>query len=596
MSAPATPTHSWRFFRSGGLDQASLETADDLRALATLDQKLWVALSCPVKGLQIDERTLTLIDTDGDGHVRPPEVIAAVSWACARLKDPAALLAGGDALPVEAIGDAAVADAARWIQSRLGKPGPVVTAADAAGVGAALSKGPLKGDGILRPEAGADEATQALIRDVASCCGDVTEPAVDAFYSDLAAFKAWSRAAGSTAPASLGPAAAEAFEAVAAVRSKVADYFARTALAAFDGAAASGLNRREEDFRAIAGGELASDSPVIASLPLARVEASRPLPLLEGVNPAWSAALARLHESAVVPLLGAGKASLTASDWAALGEKLRPYEAWIGTRPTSPVAKLGLERIDAILGGPGRRALGDLFAEDRLLAPRVGVVADVERLALLYRDLGTILRNFVNFSDFYSQVEGGHLPGRHALPGQPLLQAVHPGGGLRRARVLRRHEPSLRRLRRVPQAGRPVDEARRRVHPGRQRLPFRRAKRRLLRPLRPGLGRDDRQDLRHPHQHPPVLPLPVQEGLRVRRRAVLEVRGLEGQGGPGRAERLVPRHPRRRPSTSTSRSSPASSPRWASRSAPSAWRSRASSAGSWACPSGCGRSRCWPRS
>jgi hypothetical protein len=403
MSAPAKPPHAWRFFRSGGLDQALLETADDLRSLAELDQKLWVALSCPVKGLQVDERTLSLIDTDGDGHVRPPEIISAVSWACARLKDPAALLPGADALPVDAIGDAAVADAARWILSRLGKPGESVSAADAAGVATALAKGPLKGDGILRPEAGPDEATQALIRDIAACCGEATEPAVAAFYSDLSAFKAWSEAGGSAAAAGLGPAAAEAFEAVAAVRAKVADYFARTALAAFDPAAAAGLNRQEEDFRAVAGGELAADSPVLAAFPLARIEANRPLPLLEGVNPAWSAALARLHGAAVAPLLGAGKSSLTPSDWAALGERLRPYESWVGTRPTSPVARLGLERIEAILAGPGRKALADLFGEDRLLAPRVGAAADVERLALFHRDLGTILRNFVNFSDFYSR-------------------------------------------------------------------------------------------------------------------------------------------------------------------------------------------------
>jgi hypothetical protein len=405
MSAMATPSHIWRFFRSGGLDQASLETADDLRSLASLDQKLWVALSCPVKGLQVDERTLSLIDSDGDGHVRPPEVIAAVSWACARLKDPAALLPGAAALPLEAIGDASVAEAALWILSRLGKPVALVTAADAAEVGKALSKGPLKGDGILRPEAGPDEAAQALIRDVASCCGDVTEAAVAAFFSDLAAFKAWSEAGGSTAAAGLGPAASEAFEAVAAVRSKVADYFARTALAAFDDAAAAGLNRQEADFRAIGGGELAVDSPVLAALPLAHVEANSPLPLLEGVNPAWATALARLHGAAVVPLLGADKSWLSAADWAALGEKLRPYEAWIGTRPTSTVAKLGLERIAAILGGPGRRVLADLFSEDKLLAPRVGAAADVERLALFYRDLGMILRNFVNFSDFYSKAK-----------------------------------------------------------------------------------------------------------------------------------------------------------------------------------------------
>ncbi len=405
MTALATPSHTWRFFRSGGLDQASLETAADLRALASLDQKLWVALSCPVKGLQVDERTLSLIDSDGDGHVRPPEVIAAVSWACARLKDPAALLPGSDALPVDAIGDAAVAEAALWILSRLGKPVTLVTAADAAEVGRSLSKGALKGDGVLRPEAGPDEEARALIGDVAACCGDVTETAVAAFFSDLAAFKTWSEAAGSTAAAGLGPAASEAFEAVAAVRGKVEDYFARTALAAYDPAAAAGMNRQEADFRAIGGGELAADSPVLTALPLAHVEANSPLPLLEGVNPAWAAALARLQGAAVVPLLGAGKTWLSAADWAALGGKLRPYEAWVGTRPTSSVSKLGLERIASILAGSGRKVLADLFSEDKLLSPRVGAAADVERLALFYRDLGRILRNFVNFSDFYSRAK-----------------------------------------------------------------------------------------------------------------------------------------------------------------------------------------------
>jgi len=407
MSQAASPPHSWKFIRSGGLDQVSLETGADLTNLGGLDQKLWVALSCPVKGLQIDERTLAVIDTDGDGHVRPPEVIAAVSWACARLKDPAALLRGSGTLPLDAIGDGpegrAVAEAARLVLSRLGGQGVAVSASDAAEVAKALAKGPLKGDGVLRPEAAPDEATRSLIGDIASRFKEVTETTVASFYSDLEAFRAWYGAGGSTATAGIGPSAAEAFEAVAAVRAKVADYFARTQLAGFDPAAAAGLNRDEEDYRSISGGELAAESPALAAIPLARIEAGRPLPLLEGVNPAWAAALARLHAAAVVPLLGTGITSLTPADWAALGERLRPYEAWIGTRPASAVASLGLERIDAILAGTGRRALADLFGEDRMLAPRVAAAADVERLALFYRDLGAILRNFVNFFDFYSR-------------------------------------------------------------------------------------------------------------------------------------------------------------------------------------------------
>jgi hypothetical protein len=405
MSAPPPPPHTWKFVRNGGLDQVSLKTGPDLSALGELDQKLWVALSCPVKGLQIDERTLAVIDTDGDGHVRPPEIIAAASWACARLKDPASLLRGADALPLEAL-DAgpegrAVADAAHWVLSKLGRTSEAVSAADAAEVAKSISTGPLKGDGILRPEAATDDATRALIREITACCGNATQETVAAFYADLRAFKAWSEAAGSSA-AGLGPAAAEAFAAVAAVRAKVADYFARVQLAGFDPAAVPGLNRQEEDYRAIAAGELAADSPVLAAFPLSRIEPDRPLPLLEGVNPAWAAALARLHQAAVVPLLGAATTYLTPADWAALSERLRPYEAWIGTRPTSGVAKLGLDRINEILAGPGMIVLADLFSEDKALAPKVAAAADVERLALYYRDLGIILRNFVNFSDFYA--------------------------------------------------------------------------------------------------------------------------------------------------------------------------------------------------
>jgi len=408
MTAMAQTPHSWTFVRTGGLDQVSLETSADLRALGELDQKLWVALSCPVKGLQIDERTLALIDADGDGHVRPPDVIAAVSWACARLKDPASLLHSAETLSLDEIGDGpdgvAVMEAARWVLSKAGKAA-AVSASDASEVGKALSKGPLKGDGILRADASADEATRDLIKDITACCSEVTEKTVAAFYSDLAAFKAWSQAGGPTAQTGLGPAAAEAFAAVDAVRKKVEDYFARTHLAAFDEAAVPGLNLLEADYRAIAGGELAANSAVLATFPLSRIEPNKPLPLLEGVNPAWAAQLARLHSAAVVPLLGEGTVYLTDANWVTLAEKLRPYEAWIGTRPASPVAALGIERVDAILSGSGREALEALFKEDKLLAPRVSAAADVERLALFCRDLGTILRNFVNFLDFYSKTK-----------------------------------------------------------------------------------------------------------------------------------------------------------------------------------------------
>lgn len=79
-----------------------------------------------MKGLELDERTLALIDADGDGRIRLPELLAAVKWACARLKEPAALLQGADTLPLEAIDDQAplgrpILAAARQVLVRLGR-------------------------------------------------------------------------------------------------------------------------------------------------------------------------------------------------------------------------------------------------------------------------------------------------------------------------------------------------------------------------------------------------------------------------------------------------------------------------------------------
>jgi len=61
-------SHNWKFFRAGGFDQVRIDTAADLLNLKELDQKLWVALSCTVRGIEFDARSLALIDTDNDGN------------------------------------------------------------------------------------------------------------------------------------------------------------------------------------------------------------------------------------------------------------------------------------------------------------------------------------------------------------------------------------------------------------------------------------------------------------------------------------------------------------------------------------------------
>ena len=151
--------HTWKFFRTGGLDQVALESGADLLNLEHLDQKLWVALSCPVKGLELDEATLKLLDLDGDGRIRTPELLAAIKWAAAHLKDVGVLLHGTDGLPLSAINDATpegkiVLASAKQILTNLGKKGAaVITVADSSNTAQIFSASPLNGDGVIPPEA-----------------------------------------------------------------------------------------------------------------------------------------------------------------------------------------------------------------------------------------------------------------------------------------------------------------------------------------------------------------------------------------------------------------------------------------------------------
>lgn len=433
LSAPASP-HVWKFFRTGGLDQVLLESAADLRALIHLDQKLWVALSCPVKGLELDEQTLALIDSDKDGRIRVPELIAAVDWACARLKDPALLLRGDDALPLSAINDGpadgkVLAASARQILVNLGKLDPraatdaALTVADATDTTKIFASTPVNGDGVIPPEAASDAETQALIKDIIASVGStkdrtgsdgVTSAQVDTFFNELAAYVGWVERSATAEIAILGDATEGAVAAVRAVRAKIDDYFSRCRLAAFDGRALAALNRSETEYLAIASKDLTITVDEVAGFPLSRIEAAKPLPLLAGVNPAWVAALAKLHAFAVVPVFGPEKTALTEGDWKALNARLAPYETWLGTKAGSVVEKLGVDRARALLASPARAVLQDLLARDKALEPEFKAMSDVVKLVRYTRDLRTLLHNFVNFADFYSPkrlavFQAGHL-------------------------------------------------------------------------------------------------------------------------------------------------------------------------------------------
>lgn len=411
-------SHIWKFFRTGGIDQVALETGADLLNLQHLDQKLWVALSCPVKGLELDERSLALIDTDGDGRIRVPELLAAIQWAAARLKDPGLLLKGEDGLPLAAIDDSTpdgrvLLASARQILINLGKKdAAAINVADAADTAKIFSASSLNGDGIVPPDATEDADAQALIKDIIACLGGskdrtgtvgVTAAQVETFFGELGAYIAWVGQSGTKDIAILGDATDAACSALRAVRAKVDDFFARCRLAAFDARAIAALNRSETEYLTFAAKDLQLSAAEMAGFPLATIAAGRTLPLVQSVNPAWAAALATLQSAVVTPVLGPGKTDLTEAEWQALNAAFAPYETWLGGKAGSVVEKLGIARARDLVAGKGRAVLAELLARDQALEPEFKAISAVERLVRYHRDLRALLHNFVNFADFFSR-------------------------------------------------------------------------------------------------------------------------------------------------------------------------------------------------
>ena len=351
MNPTHSNLHTWRFYRSGGFDQVRLDTLEDLVNLDQLDQKLWVALSCPSKGLQFDPLTLAALDHDNDGYIRASELVAALKWTAGLLNDPLLLLAGAETLPLSAIN----ANTAEGLQ--------ILAAAK----------------NILTSQGKPD--------DTHICCADTQ-------FSESLKISAWQQQPALDPGLSpLGESSGQALSALQAVSDKINDYFTRCRLASFDPRASVLLNASDDDIKSLTSQNLAADinnaSGQIAALPLATVTSASLLPLNPAaLNPAWSGAMQRLLEQVITPLLGE-KTSLAESEWQEILTQFSARQAWAAEFPQA-------------VATPFAQAVASTVSLDEVSAE---AIANTDRLVRYTRDLTRLARNFVSFQNFYGGTE-----------------------------------------------------------------------------------------------------------------------------------------------------------------------------------------------
>lgn len=406
-------SYDWKFCTIGGVTRVMIKSGQDIAHLGELDKKLWTVLSCPVDGLEIDPVSLAAIDSDADGKIRVDEVVATAKWLTTVLKDPELLVKRNDVLPLSAINDAdeqgaAILASAKQILSNLGLEKDEISVADTADSVAIFAKTGLNGDGVITAQSTADEKLQAAIAAIVTTLGasadrsgldGVDADKVNKFYELCEAYAAWSDAATSDI-LPYGADTEAALAACEAIKAKVADYFMRCKLAAFDADSTSALDVSVERISAISAQDLSACADEIASYPLARITGEQALPF-NGINPAWQAAFDALKAS-VLDREFPGAESITEAQWKSVLAKFDAYVAWKGAKAGTEVEPLGLEAVKGFIADAKKDALLKLVEDDLAVKPQADAIDAVIKFMHLYRDFYGFLGNYVTFNDFYA--------------------------------------------------------------------------------------------------------------------------------------------------------------------------------------------------
>ena len=411
-------SHIWQFSRVGGVNRVNLETGIDLASLEHLDQKLWTALSCPVHGMEIDSKTLELIDTDKDERIRVPEILEAVRWMVSVIKNPDDLIKENQSLPLSAINDGteegrSLITSAKQILTNLGKPNDTeITVEETSDNDKIFANTKFNGDSVITEDSADDENIKKLINDIISCMGSAIDrngkqgisiDHINDFYKNCEDYSEWYSKAEADLKKILpfGDATADAFAAYSKIKSKIEDYFLRCRLAEFDPESADILNSLASRYEGISAKDMTLCIDEIAGFPLTKIEAKKPLSLTKGINPAWEKALSNFNNLVIKSELSE-KANLTEAEMEIISKRFDDYINWQSAKCGVNVENLGLETIRELLKNNSKEILCSLIEQDLALESETNNIFLVDKLVRYYRDLYTLLKNYVTFSNFYS--------------------------------------------------------------------------------------------------------------------------------------------------------------------------------------------------
>ncbi|MDR2962112.1 MAG: hypothetical protein LBU90_00500 [Bacteroidales bacterium] len=405
--------HQWHFARIGGANRVLIENAQDLLHLRSLDQKLWTALSCPANNLMIDAKTMQYIDTDNDGRIRVPEILAAVEWLCSLVANPQVFFTPSDTFVLADFNENN-ADAVMLKNSALqildfleADSTETISSAQTANVEQLFVNSDFNGDGVITALSTEREDLKKAIETIIACVGSktdrcglegVNEDLLKEFFTECEQYLQWRSNAGESM--TYGNETADLYTIFSAVKEKINDYFFQCKFAQYRSEFAQTelpvnfaellQNPHETELQA-----------VVNKLPISPISPAVQLSFTERINPAWEQALTAFYTRIFAKEYK--QTVMTEAQWIAIQQKFEKYTAWLAQKQGTKVEQLDVAQIADVK--TLQEPLYELVVQDNAQKQNVDTILLVDKFIRLRRDIVRILRNFVTFHEFYNDTK-----------------------------------------------------------------------------------------------------------------------------------------------------------------------------------------------
>lgn len=406
--------HTWKFVQTGGLMQLQIQSIEDVLELDQLDPKLWVALACPVSGLEFSEDTLQVLDLDKNGRVRVPEILDACKFIKKYFSKPEIIMEKGETIPLNALSDEpfscghSPAKSAKAILEILGKnEASEISLADISMNDKLFSPSVYNGDKILPPSAVKDEVASGVVKEIITATGGaddisgekgINRQQFQDFFSSLRAVQEWRSQAQKNAPEIffLGAATDSAASSFMAVKDKIDEFFLRCNVNSYSAELSNNLHAKE-----LSTFEDGLSQEKLENLPLAEINQNKLLPLKKSINPAWADRVEQFWLNTISNIFDSEKTELFEHEWKLVCKKFEPYMGWYGAKPSNNASAVSISRVEEILSSDAEQIIAHGLDEEEKSPPIALATVDLKKMLLLRRDFLKLLKNYVSFEEFY---------------------------------------------------------------------------------------------------------------------------------------------------------------------------------------------------